>query len=415
MKKITSIIFNNSFLSSSLIMIIGSNATNFLNYIYHLVMARLLSPSQYGELASVISVVGLLGVIPGALSLVIIKYISSAKTDTEVNHLIIWVKQQSFKISFFCFFLLLIVSPFITNFLHINNIWYLLIMSSTFFFSLPALFNRSILQGLIRFKEMVYSVMSENVAKLVLGAIFVLLGFGVGGVLAGWVLAVILGWFLTALYIKPKNTAGLKDRETDIIKSMAFFTIPVVIYSLSTTALYSIDIILVKHFFSPHEAGIYASVSTLGRIIFFATGPIVAVMFPYISQRFSRGTHYIKIFLYSFASILCFSLLLLSIYAIFPGFIISLLYGNSYLEASGLLVYFAGFILLFTLASLLINFNLSLNRTRVVIFPSLAALFQVAGIYLFHQNLLSVIWVSIIVNALLLFSLLIYSLKKELR
>lgn len=63
---------------------------------------------------------------------------------------------------------------------------------------------------------------------------------------------------------------------------------------------------------------------------------------------------------------------------------------------------------LFTFSSLLINYSLSLGRTKVVLLPLFAALIQIVVISIFHQSLFQVITVSILVIALLFASLLIY-------
>ncbi len=193
------------------------------------------------------------------------------------------------------------------------------------------------------------------------------------------------------------------------LKPMLLFTMPVLVQSLAVTSLYSSDLILVKHFFSSHDAGLYASLSTLGKIIFFGAGPIGTVMFPIVSSRHAKGLNVNRIFLYSFLATTVISLSILMVYLLLPGLAVNLLYGSAYLESANLLVWFGIFMSLFTHSSLLINFHLSLNRTKVVVLPLLAAIAQIAVIWFYHQSLFDVILVSIIVTTLLLVSLLIYS------
>lgn len=222
------------------------------------------------------------------------------------------------------------------------------------------------------------------------------------------IISVAIGWYLSGRYI-----ALPIKKKIDImpeLKSMAVYTFPVFIYTIAITSLYSTDLILVKHFFSSHDAGLYASLSTLGKIIFFGTGPIGSAMFPIISQRHARGIGYGKVFIYSFFATFLMSLVILSIYLLIPEFAVKLLYGSAYLESANLLVWFGLFITLFTLSSLLINFNLSIGRTKVAIFPFVAAISQIVLIWFNHQSLFEVILISILVTALLLVSLLIYSI-----
>lgn len=393
--------------SGSVVMVIGSNLVSFINYLYHVVMGRMLGPAGYGELAAIISLVGLLGMIPGSLNLVVIKYISSAKTKEEIASLVNWLKTKIFLASLIFSLVILITSSLISSFLNINKISYLILVSVSFLFSLQALLNRSILQGLLKFKEMVASILAENITKLSTGILLVYFGFQVGGAMAGFVAAAALGWYITSFYLR--YSVKQNPHIAIDLKGILLFTIPVLIQSVSVTSIYSSDVILVKHFFPAQTAGIYAALSTLGKIVFFGAGPIGAVMFPLVSQRNARGENYKRVFLYSFLATVLLSASILLFYWLYPEFAIKLLFGAKYLEAAGLLVWFGLFISLFTLSSLLVSYGLSLGKTRVVIFPLIAAVAQIILISLFHQTLYTVVFISAAVSALLLGSLLIYS------
>jgi O-antigen/teichoic acid export membrane protein len=409
MKKIFKDIIANPLFSGSAVMIFGSNFASALNYLYHFVMGKFLTdPSSYGELVALISLTGLLGIIPSSFSLVIIKYISSAKDEKEIKLLADWLKTKTLKFALFFFIVIVMVSPQITSFLHISNPWYVILMGISFFFSLPALINRSVLQGVLRFKEMIFSLLAENIAKLFIGAILVILGFGVGGAIAGIMIAVIVGLYISAKLLSFSSKA--EEGKLPDTKSMFLFTLPVILQSFATTSLYTSDVLLVKHFFSSYDAGIYAAFSTLSKIIFFGTGPISAVMFPLVSRRQSRGENYKRIFLYSFLITALFALVLMVLYWIFPSFIITTLYKSAYLQSQYLLLWFGLFIALFTLSSLLINYSLSLGRTKVVVFPLVAAIAQIILIWFYHKTLLNVINISIVITALLLIVLVIYSI-----
>ncbi len=393
--------------SGSAIMIFGSNFVSFINYLFHLAMGRMLGPASYGELAALIALIGLLGMIPASMSLVIVKYVSSAKNEQEVNNLVSWLKSKVFQVSIVFCLIVLITSPIISSFLNITKNSYLFLIALSFLFSIQALLNRSILQGLLKFKEMVLSVLAENATKVFISVLLVFGGFQVGGAMLAFVISALLGWYITNFYLRyhSKKNPNLSPD----VKSMMMFTVPVLIQSISVTSLYSSDVILVKHFFPSYDAGIYAALSMLGKIIFFGAGPIGAVMFPLVSQRKAKGQGYRKIFIYSFLVTALLAVSLSMIYWLFPHLAIKLLYGELYLGAAHLLVWFGIFISLFTLSSLLISYSLSLGRTSVVILPFIAAFAQIMLIWFFHQTLFEVILISIIVTALLLLSLLIYS------
>lgn len=398
-------IINHPLFAGSFIMIIGANAANFLNYLYHLMMVKLLTPPIYGELAALLSLIGLLGIVPASLSIVIIKFVSAAKNEDEIINIVSWFNSKVFIFSLTTFLLITISSPLISSFLKIDNNLVIILVAMSFIFSLAALLYKSVLQGILKFQQMVLTLFTETGLKLLLGVTLVYLGFSILGAVFGLVIASLVGFLLSRWFIRQY----LKQSDkTPTVKPMLFYSIPVLIQSVAATSLYSSDIILVKHFFSAHDAGIYAIISTLGKIIFFGTGPIGAVMFPYVSQRQAMGESYKKVFLFSLILTLMISLSVLAIYLFVPQLVISLL-NKDYLEAAPLLVWYGLFIALFSLSTLYVTLNLSTSRTNVVYLSLISAISQIILIWFFHQTLFAVILVSILVATLLLVGLFIYS------
>lgn len=413
MKKRLYEVIKHPLFSGSMIMVIGSNVVSFLNYLYHLVMVKLLTPASYGELVALLSLIGFLGIISSSLNLVVIKFVSSAKSINEIRGIVSWFNSKVFAFSLAIFLLITLLSPLISSFLKIENHLLVVLIALLSILGLASLLYKSVLQGLLKFQQMIASIFVESGLKLILGVVLVYAGFSVGGALAGLVVASFVGFFLSRFFIRQFLKTSEKEPN---IKSMFLYSLPVSIQYLSITSLFSSDILLIKHFFSPHDAGIYAIISTLGKIILFGTGPIGAVMFPIVSQRQSRGANYRRIFVLSFVLTSVLAALILLVYWLVPELVIRML-NPSYLEAAPLLVWYGVFITLYTLCSLFVSYYLSLNRVSVVALPFIAAIAQIIGIWFFHQSLYIVILISIIISALLLFSLLIYSglWKKDLR
>jgi len=186
------------------------------------------------------------------------------------------------------------------------------------------------------------------------------------------------------------------------------FSTPVMLATLSLTSLYSSDVILVKHFFPSFEAGLYSAVSVLGKIVFFASGVVPAVMFPLVSEKFENGGEYSHFLNQSFFIVGGVSLLITIIYFLFPSLMLRTLYGDSYLKASVYLGVFAIFISFYSLSNLLVNFFLSIRKTQVAGICLFAAILQIILISLFHRNLLEVIRISLSISVLLFLSLMIF-------
>ncbi|OGM32759.1 hypothetical protein A3D00_02105 [Candidatus Woesebacteria bacterium RIFCSPHIGHO2_02_FULL_38_9] len=391
--------------SGSLVMILGSNFTNFLAYIYHLVVGRILGPSAYGELTSVITLLAMFSVTFSFLGMVIVKFVSSGEKE-QLGSILSWFKRISLIFgSLICVILIFLSLP-LANFLHIGGNITILIGPILFIFFLGFVY-KSFLQGVLRFGRVVMVGNFEFVIRFGIGLLLIFLGFSVFGavvgILGGSILSLLLSiYFLRDLKITKNNYkfgAGLK-----VVK----YSIPVLLASLASNSFFSSDVLLVKHYFNPHEAGIYASLSTLGKIIFYGAAPVSAVMFPMISRRQAEGKGFKKIFYLSLLLTILISLGVLFVYLIFPEIAVSVLFGSKYLEAAQYIFWYGLFMAVYALASLIISFHLSLGNTKIVFVFLFFALFQVLGILIYHGSTFAVIKVSIVSVTLLLVSLLLF-------
>jgi O-antigen/teichoic acid export membrane protein len=406
MKKYFSFLANPLF-SGSAVMIIGSTIANFLGYVYHLILGRLLGPANYGELAAILSLTGLISALFGFMGVVIVKFISSAQGH-EINSYIAWFTKKAIILGALIFGLTLVVIPFLSQFLHISAKILLLVPVFLFFFVVGFAY-KSFLQGIIKFKEMVIATNVEMGTRVLLAVFLVSLGFSVFGATLGILLSAVIGFIIAKLYVGKLNHEGT-IRNFNPGRTVLTYALPTLLVGIASNSLYSTDVLLVKHFFAPGEAGIYAALSTLGKIIFFGAAPVSVVMFPMVSKNHSLGKSTKKIFLLSvlLTGAICAGVLF--IYLVFPNLAIGLLYGEKFLSASSHLALFGLFMSIFTIDQLIVSFYLSQGKTRTVSYLILlAAIAQAIGIWFFHGTLGQVISVSMVSVSLLLLSLLIYA------
>ena len=386
-------------------MVIGTNFSNFIAYVYHFIFARILEPAKYGELASTLTLLGLLTTSFVFLSLVVVKFISTAdKKDVEV--VFSWFIKKSAAISFLLAILILALSPAISKFMHVD-VKIILLIGPILFFSVFLVVTRATLQGLMKFRELVVSNTSEMLGRLIFGLILVMVGWEVFGAFVGILVSIVFSLLLTKNYLKDFKIIKVVRKFEDGEKVFSY-GLPIFIASLASNMFFSTDVILVKHFFSSYDAGLYAALSNLGKIIFYGASPVTSVMFPMVSKRHSQGGNFHKIFIFS---LLLTSLIaggILTLYFLFPNIAILTLYGKKYVQAAPNLFWFGTFMTIFTIGSLFMNYFLSRNKTKVVWLVIGGALLQIVGIWFFHKNMITVIRVSTLSATLCLASLLIY-------
>ena len=271
------------FLKNSVIALIGTGFISFLNYLFHLITARLLAPPQYGLLQSFIALTYFSGVFAGGLSFSIIHQTASIPKN------LIWptiksLEKKLLRVSFLFFLGFLLLSPIIKNFLHLEKINNLFIFSLNFiFFLLPTIYL-SIFQGRLKFLEFSFLGILGALVKITLASLLILAGLQVEGALIGIITAsiiiILVGRSLVTRYWQKPFKEVKKIEKKNLIHGFWKYSFLTLTTNLFLVSLYSSDILLVRHFFSSSIAGIYSAVAVLGKIIFFAASSILLVAFP---------------------------------------------------------------------------------------------------------------------------------------
>jgi len=231
------------------------------------------------------------------------------------------------------------------------------------------------------------------ISKLFFGFVLVAAGLKAFGGLLGFVFSAIVG-FCLSLFQLPKGMIKLSALPDPVIldkKDIYGYFLPVGLYTLCFFALTNMDIILVKHFFSPIEAGFYSVAQMVGKIVLFVPSAIGVVMFPKIVDHHARKEDAKAILkkcllvvgilcgLVSFFALLC------------PAFILKVLTGHDQPQAISLVKFFAISMSFFALVNIFMIYHLSLRRMRFIYFMSVMTIFQFFGIWLFHNTLASVL------------------------
>jgi len=387
---------------------IASSILSVGQYAFHLIMARMLGPQQFGVLESTISLLYIFSIPLLTITLVIVKYVSSYKGKNDlaaVHSIFLYFNKNIMLYGAVAIVILLLFSSFFVSFLHLPSQSIMVILIISFYIGLLVQLNRSVLQGLLHFSGITVTNTVETATKILFAVGFVYLGFEVNGALFAIALGGIVAYAVSFLFLKKLRTYKHGTFEK---RKLFTFSLPVFLSSLSVTSLFTTDILLVRHYFPATEAGYYAAIALFGKVIYYGVSPIVQVMFPMISEAHAKAQKYTQYLLLS----VCFTVLGAGIvatsYFLIPELMISLLFGHTYLSIAPYIGYFGIFMILYSLCSLLSSYFLSIHHTRQNVFLCIAAGLQIALIMQFHSTLLDVIFVSITVAFVLLVSLLLY-------
>lgn len=398
------------FLGGSFITVLGSLLAGFLGYLYHLLMGRLLGPSGYGVLASLLSLLYVFSVPTATFSLVATKFAADFKKSRQFLEK---TEKKSFLFSLLFFLFFGALTPLIASFLHLQALLPILLIGLCLALGFLVTFKGAILQGRLNFVPLAVGGTANAAIKLLLGIIFVYFGLGINGAILPMVIGAIFSYFYFQHFLTNKEVMAKEEASPPKLtnKEIWGYTKPIFFFTLAFALLYSLDVIFARHFLAPQEAGWYGALSTLGKIIYFLVSPLSLVLFPMASRKKSQEEKSDRLFRFSFSLAILIAIFLTAAYFLFPNLILRVFYGEQFLPAAPYLGLFGVFLSFYSLAYFLGNFMLSQEKTKPVAFlPFLALLLQVVLILFFHESILAILGASIFACGLLFLSFLVYYL-----
>ncbi len=389
---------NNPLTSGSILIFIGFLSGNFFNFLFNVYMGRNLSVADYGILASFVSVILLFALAAESLTPTVINFSGSYFANKEVDKVaaLFWKLNAFFVVSslivvgFFAIF-----AESIGQFFKINNTFLLFIVGIIVFFTSVMTLNRGILMGRLSFKYISFLNIFPSALKLLSGILLIIWGLGVTGGLLAFLVAYASYYLLS--FFPLRFIFKIKTKQTVIgLKKIFAYAAPSAMAILGLTFFITTDMLLVKHFYSSKEAGIYAGMSLLGKIIYFFSAPISTVLFPLVVQRHARNEKHNHLFFIAIGLVAISSLSITLFYYIFPEFsILLLLKQKDYLSIAPILWIFGIFMVSYSLLWLTTNYYLSMKKTKIFMPIMGGAIFQIIALWLYHDTFLTVILISI--------------------
>ena len=402
----------NTFIGAVGIIFLSSGIVNVFNLIFWLYMVRKLSTVEYGILNSLFSLFMIISLPIGSLQTVVTKFVSQFSGENssfqKIRLFLFYLGKRILIVFGAIFILFLIFSPNIASFMKIPSVSLIIVTGIAVLILIISPIPSGTLQGLQLFPTLAVIGVIVGFTKLAFSITLVALGYSVMGAMLGLILSSFLGLIITVfkmpkeLFLSKKNNTV----ESKILKPDSIFKyfIPVTVGLFCFIVLTNIDIILVKHYFSPLEAGYYSVAQMVGKIILFLPIAICVVMFPKIVDLYAQNKNTIPILKKSltFVSILSFGGVIISI--LFPQFILNVLTGKAELQSIPLVPIFALAMGFFALVSVLMYYHLSIHNYKFILAMVFFTFLQIILIAFFHKQLIDVLYI-LLFSSIFLFSI----------
>jgi len=408
-KTIKNTLCSSSFLRANFLVFFIVNLGNVFNYLFQLVMGKLLSPHDYGTMNALFSLAVIafapFTVIPPVVANFTASY--SAKNDfSRVTCLTKYSFYSGLGLGIAMFFLGLLFTSHIENYLKIKKslyVWISIAQVATGIFSLVLI---GALQGLRRFLSYSISLSSFPLSKFLLGILLVgVFNLGLIGALMSPLIANIFPLVLSLFFLKEilfsKEVCDFKEMKK-IFKQMLIYSFPVAIAYIGLALLSSTDMLMVKHYFSAKETGMYSAAVVIGKIAYFLPYTVITVLFPVVSAEHAKGQNTLKFLLISLGLIFLISGSIVFTFWTFPKFTIGILIGEKYIPAYSILK-IVGFSMMFlAFITAVVNYSLAKRNWRFL-YPLVIGVLVEPLIIFFNHKTLEAVALSVLGVSLLLF------------
>ncbi|MDD5613882.1 MAG: oligosaccharide flippase family protein [Candidatus Omnitrophica bacterium] len=403
-KKAVSIFRTHKIYSQATILFLVVSLGNVFSLLFHVFMARALSPEDYGILNTLFACILFFAMPTGNLQITLTRFVAhycGMGSKSAVLRLLKGISGRILVLSCAISVSILLAAKLIGNYLHIPNLMPIYSIAGVVLTSIMMPVPLAGLQGLQNFNALGISMACMNIVKLLFAVIFIKIGFGVTGALNS-ITASNLLCLIFAVQILGKNFKDLKAEENYSLnvnfKEIYLYILPVSLATLSFVILTHVDLILVKHFFIPIEAGYYSIAQTVGKMVLFAPMAVCMVMFPKVANSHAKKEETLSYLKHSTLYIVALVILAASVLFFFPEMLLKLLTGKVYIQCLPLIRRYAFSMGLFAISFNFLLYFLSLNKTKYLM-PFLAALLiETAIIYFWHSSLVQILNVVIAVS-----------------
>jgi O-antigen/teichoic acid export membrane protein len=386
-------------LNGSVILLIGSVFVSLANFGYNIGVARMLGPSDFSHAAAAVTILMLISAITLAFQLVCTKLV--AKTDAVAAKAAVFqhLMKRAWVIGVALGIFMLLTAGVLTTYLRLSSPWVIILLAIGLTIYVPLGVKRGGLQGTCRFRGLAWNMSAEATFKFAAAIVLIELGFGVLGAVAAISASVILAFFLPDGLSELRGTAiaGEAEHVGEGRQAIVFFVGQVIISN--------IDILMVKHFFRPEDAGLYAAVALVGRLLYFGAWSVVSAMFPVSAEKKDGGSSG-ALLAVPLTLVTVMSAVFVLLLAAFPNLVFQALFVAHFQSGVGdlnlLLSMNAAATGVYAIAVVLITYEMSRRIANTGWLQLVVSALIVLGITLFHSTLLEVIVVQQVLRVVLL-------------
>lgn len=304
---------------------------NLANFVFHVIMSRMLGPSTYGALGSILglSTVVTLGVT--AVQAAVTQAVAERRRHHGGGELRIGRSlRRTGALSVGLFAALAAASPLLRGYLHLSSGVPVVLFGCFVAATVVSLVPQGVLIGQLRFRTVALALALGAGLRLVTGPLLVEVGLGLDGAVA----AVAVQAATTLAVLVWPLRSEIRRASGDEFRFRARQAVLAVAALGGVSAFVGIDSFLARHYLARVSSGYYVAAATAARIALFLPAAIGMLAFPRLAAHGGRGPEARAVLLGALASVTVLGVLAAAVVAAVPRVVIDVLFGARYASAA---------------------------------------------------------------------------------
>ncbi len=380
--------------SGSIVLLSGSGLTMAINLAYNIEVARFLGPKGFGHATVVYTLLTLLSAVTLSFQIIASKVVAQQDSPEGKAAVYRLFHRASWACGIFVALLLVISARAIADYLNLADPALVMLIAFGAAFYVPLGARRGYIQGTCGFRSLAVNLVLEQLVRLSGSLALILMGFGVRGVIAANSAAIAIAYYCVRVTLtgRMRNPLRLSYASRETRQAIVFFAGQMIISNCG--------IVLVNHFFLAGEAGLYAAVAMVGRVIFSLSQAVVNSTFPLVAGTRDAERRDLSVIATSLMLVLGSGLAISLALCITPAALWTHLFGSAFSIAGRyglpyLLTIYALATIIYSLGAVIITFEMSYKIANTSWVQLAFSGLLIAAICRFHSSLREVILVQL--------------------
>jgi len=383
--KLTSL-FGSRFFRENLIVLVVSNLTNLFMYLGQMILSRSLYKNDFSIFNSLLNLTNIVFSFYNVISFSTVKTITNLPTVEErrgFSHLMLKYVSLLAALSTLG---LLIASGEISNFLNLHSRMSIFICISVIFILVIQAFFSGLVQGVGEYIHLSIGMFLQSLSRF-LGFLAVSwLSLSYNSALWAVLYSVLVTLLYYAFSVRKLLCGASIHVKKGTFKMMGLNAVNILFMSVLVALITNTDLIIVRHFFSGEEAGLFSVAALIGRLSYYLPGLIIYIFFAEVAKNDSAKKSSLQSLLITGGLTTLTGAIYVVFIGLFPKFFITLLFGANYVGSEYLTIVISVTMAIFSLTNILFNF-FTARAVSLNLYPSYGLFVLTVGlIFAFFHN-----------------------------